>query len=212
MIIKNPLKPPTKRKKKETRTEKFVDALEDQMFATQDAAFGTPASDTPQTEILNTKTLGLQNVSVRRKVIEYLPQVEKLKSLILEGRTLKQAMQECNIPDTLEVRKALGKAFELDLIIEFRSSPELEKMLVQAARMKFLREATLRGDSKNALKWAMLIQGDSEVFEQKKEIPAVFMNKNDLAAFLDKETTEEAIEADFELILDQASIGEKKDE
>lgn len=182
------------------------------MFATQDAAFGTPASDTPQTEILNTKTLGLQNVSVRRKVIEYLPQVEKLKSLILEGRSLKQAMQECNIPDTLEVRKALGKAFELDLIIEFRSSPELEKMLVQAARMKFLREATLRGDSKNALKWAMLIQGDSEVFEQKKEIPAVFMNKNDLAAFLDKETTEEAIEADFELILDQASIGEKKDE
>lgn len=209
MKILNPLKGDLKNKKprKKNRTQEFVENLEDKIFTQAEAS-----PPTSGTEILKSDALGLTNVSVRKKVVEYLPTVEKIKTLIHQGRTLSQAMSECNIPDTLETRKALGKALELDLIIEFRSSPEIEKMVVQAARMKFLREAVLRGDSKDALRWATIIQDDSDVFQKQKEIPAVFMNKEDLANFLDKETTEDAIEADFELILEKASEGERKDE
>ena len=217
MKITNPLspssqnKPPRKRAKKPNKTERFVNALEDKMFTTAQENFGAPLStNVEQDEVMRSEALGLTNISIRRKVIEYLPQLEQIKSLISQGKTMKAAMEECKVPYTLETRKALGKAFQLDFIIEHRSSPEIERMMVQAARSKFLTESVLRGDSREALRWAQLIQDDNEVFAKATQAQTVMMNKEDLAHFLDGEANEEAIEADFELILEKASEGEKE--
>lgn len=184
------------------------------MFSKEDEHFAAPLDTTlDKTEVMKADALGLSNVSVRRKVVEYLPQLEQLKGKLAEGKPLTKAMEECGIPVTLETRKALEKAFQLDFIIAHRSSPDIERMMVQAARIKFLTEAALAGDSKTALKWAQLIQDDSQVFEQKKERVGVMMNRSDLENFLESEANEEAIEADYELILEKSEEGEvTKDE
>jgi len=214
MKILNPLspQPKPKRKKKPNKAERFINDIENQMFSKADENFAVPLNPSEdQTEVMRADALGLSNVSVRRKVVEYLPQLETLKSKLGEGKPLTKAMEECGIPVTLETRKALEKAFQLDFIIAHRSSPDIERMMVQAARSKFLTEAVLKGDSKGALKWAQLIQDDASVFEQKKERVGVMMNRSDLENFLESEANEEAIEADYELILEKSEEGETKE-
>lgn len=193
---------PTKKKSKKSnpnRTERFVDDVEESLFAHSMAASEAPTSGENSLSVQSSSESGLTNVSVRRKVYEYLPQVEQVRIAMLNGTPLHEAMERQGIPFNSETLKAFNKAIQLSFIIAHRSTPEVERLLVQAARGKFLTEALLEGNSDKALKWAKLIQEDSSVFE-KQLAPTLMLNADDLGKFIEQKNAETTIDADFEEI------------
>lgn len=176
-----------------------MDDVEESLFAHSLAASETPINGENSLTLQTSNESGLTNVSVRRKVYEYLPQVEQVRIAMLSGVPLNEAMERQGIPYNLETQKAFNKAIQLSFIIAHRSTPEVERLLVQAARGKFLTEALLEGNSEKALKWAKLIQEDSSVFE-KQIAPTLLLNADDLGKFIEQQNAEKTIDADFEEI------------
>lgn len=203
-----------KRRKKPTNAEKFVEALEGALYSRQKSLTSLPEATSDDAEVATNEALGLSNVTIKQRVLEYLPVVEQLKISLNQGKSLKAAMEECNIPYNPDTRKAWERAVQLDFIITHRAPKEVEKMLVQAARTKFLTKALLEEDSKSALKWAQLIQEDNEVFETKEErtLPTLYVRGDDLAKFIESNTNEDVIEAEYREVIEAESPEEEEKE